>query len=415
MGACLLTVLACRNAVPREKPYKLSDANGLYLHVLPSGTRSWRWKYRIGGVEKKLSFGQFPEVSLAKARELRDEARSTLRAGGDPGAKTAPPEARPSFEQVARDWHKHQSLVRAPRYAGQILDRLETDVFPSIGAMPLADITAATVLKVIRSIEARDALVMAQRVRQHISSIFVFAIGAGLAETDPANLIQPALKPRTRTLRPAVLRIEDARALITAVEATTDAYVGTKLASRLLALTAVRPGVLRLAEPTEFEDLDGPAPLWRIPAGKMKLSRESKADAAYQFVVPLARQAVDVVKTAAVVSDGRPYLFPNTVKATKPISDSTLSKIYRDAGYQGRHVPHGWRATFSTIMNEMAAQNDNVLDRAIIDLMLAHMRGDVEAAYNRAAYMPRRRELAQIWADMLLKDAPPAGSLLPLD
>ena len=180
----------------------------------------------------------------------------------------------------------------------------------------------------------------------------------------------------------------------------------TKLASRLLALTAVRPGVVRLAERQEFEALKGPEPLWRIPAAKMKLLAEHKADNRFDFLVPLASSAVTVVEAAMQKSAHPRFIFPGANR-TGPISDSTLSQLYLDAGYRGRHVPHGWRATFSTIMNERAAEQERWGDREIIDLMLAHVKGDIEAKYNRAAYMPRRRQIAKEWAELLdvgLKD-----------
>jgi integrase len=408
--------MQCRNARPKEKPYKLSDAHGLYLYVTPAGTRSWRWKYRWQGRERKLTFGIYPEVSLIEARERREAARKLLRQGCDPGAPApiAPePSAAQNFEAIAREWHKVQAAILSERYAQHILDRLEANVFPAIGAMKLPTITPAKVLEVVRAIEARGAIDMARRVRQHMSAVFVYAIASGLAESDPAHVIQAALKKRNKRNRPALIKIGEARDLLRKVEALNMVFASTKLASRLLALTAVRPGVLRLAELDEFEDLDGLLPIWRIPAEKMKLTQETKADATYQFVVPLSLQAVETVKAAARLSAGRPYLFPNTLGSEKPISDSTLSKAYRDAGYRGRHVPHGWRSTFSTIMNELAAENGNSLDREIIDLMLAHIKGDVEAAYNRAAYMPRRRELAQLWADMLTDGLRPIGRILP--
>ncbi|HEX7877420.1 MAG TPA: integrase arm-type DNA-binding domain-containing protein [Sphingobium sp.] len=414
----MLTDVRCRTAKPKEKPYKLSDAHGLYLYVMPSGTRSWRLKYRFGGKEHRLTFGTYPAMTLVEAREAREAARKLLRAGTNPKvdrkqkAAVAAIANGNTFEAIAREWHAQQQKIRAQRYAGQILDRLEADVFPAIGTLPITAITPALVLTIIRAVEARGAIEMAHRVRQHISSIFVFAIGAGWAETNPAGTIQPVLEPRRKTLRPAVLKMDSARKVLRDVEAQEDAYVVTKLASRLLALTVVRPGVLRVAASKEFEDLDGKNPVWRIPAAKMKLTRERKQDASYEFVVPLSSQAVETVKAAMKLAGAKPLLFPSVRYVDRPITDSTLSKLYRAAGYAGRHVPHGWRATFSTVMNELAGRENRVGDREIIDLMLAHIQDGVEAAYNRAAYMPRRRELAQEWADMLMKGMPPAGALL---
>lgn len=414
--------MQCRNAKKRDKAYKLADERGLYLFVTATGFRSWRFKYRvrIGErlVEKRLTFGPYPEVTLESARQQRDEARRLLRDGLDPMAErerrqreTAGAAAN-TFELCAREWHRLKSPVLAKRYAGQILDRLEADVFPMIGKRPVADINASEVLAVIRKIEARGALEMAHKVRTHISDVFVHAIASGLAKDDPAHVIRKALQPTVDRLWPAVTKLKDARALLAAVEAQPRTYWATRFASRLLALTAARPGVVRLAAKAEFEDLDGKAPLWRVSAEKMKLTRERKNDAAFEFVMPLSRQAAELVQLAIATSQSKTLLFPSIRHLHRPLSDSTLSKLYRDAGFTGRHVPHGWRATFSTIMNERAATEDSAGDRAIIDLMLAHVQEGVEAAYNRALYMPRRRELAQAWADLLMEGAPSPAELL---
>lgn len=414
----MLTEVAIKGAKPAARRYKLADAHGLYLEVMPTGSKSWRWKYRFAGVEKRLTFGPWPLVSLKQAREQRDEARRAVLQGVDPGAAKRAGKARvrygETFEAIARSWHDSKRPALSPRYAGQVLTRLEANVFPQFGRMPLRDVTAPIVLEALRKIEARGAATMAQEVRGHISEVFVWAIAAGLAETDPAAIIRKALSSAGGGRRPALVQLAEATALIARIDGLARATPATKLASRLLALTAVRPGPLRLAEKAEFEDLDGAAPIWRIPATKMKLSVRNKADQTYDFIVPLSRQAVETVRAAMTLTGPRSkvsLLFPGAQRG-EAISDSTLSQLYLDAGYRGRHVPHGWRATFSTIMNERAAEAGRAEDRAIIDLMLAHMPGGVEAAYNRAAYMPRRRELAQEWADLLLAGRPPPESLL---
>lgn len=410
----MLTDTACRSAAPGPKERKLFDAHGLYLSVLPSGFKSWRWKYRFAGREKRMVLGSYPLISLRQARELRDAARTQLLAGIDPGAVKQAARQRvklgETFEQIARSWHATKRKSLTPRYADQVLTRMEANLFPRLGAMPIRDITAPLMLDVIRRIEARGAHTMAHEVRGHASEVFVWAISSGLAEQDPAAIIRKALAPSGGGRRAAMLRIEDCRKLIAAIDAVRLAGWQAKLASRLLALTAVRPGVLRLAEKQEFSDLDGPEPLWWIPAAKMKLSRERKEDPVYDFLVPLSAQAAQTVKAAIAASEHPRLVFPGE-RGAAPISDSTLSQLYLDAGYRGRHVPHGWRASFSTIMNERAGHGGRDGDRAIIDLMLAHMPGGVEAAYNRAAYLPRRRELAQEWADLLMQDVPAPGTL----
>ena len=414
----MLTEVTVKNAKPRAKRYKLADAHGLYLEVMPSGSRSWRWKYRFGGAEKRLTFGPWPLLGLKEARERRDDARRLLLQGIDPGMVRREARAQvrygETFEAIARSWHESKLPGLSPRYAAQVLTRLEANVFPQFGKLPLREVTAPIVLEAMRKIEARGAMTMAQEVRGHVSEVFVWAIAAGLAENDPAAIIRKALGSVSGGRRPALVKLSEATALVARIDGLTLAASSTRLASRLLALTAVRPGPLRLAEKAEFEDLDGATPIWRIPAAKMKLSVRNKGDQTFDFVVPLSRQAVQTVRAAMTLTGPRSkvtLLFPG-VHRGKAISDSTLSQLYLDAGYRGRHVPHGWRATFSTIMNERAAEAGRAEDRAIIDLMLAHMPGGVEAAYNRAAYMPRRRELAQEWADLLLAGLPPPIALL---
>lgn len=423
----MLTDIQCRKARPRDRDYKLADSKGLYLFVTTTGYRSWRMKYRDAAKrEKRLTFGPYPEISLEAARSLRDKAREQLRARLDPAvvrkqeAAEAEQAAETTFKAVALMWHKARSTPAKPgqparlkpRYAGQILQRLERHCLPSIGAIPIQDVTPALVLKVIRAIEDRGAHDIAHRVRQYISDIFLFAIASGWAEGDPAHVVQRALVPRTRRLRPAVVRIEQARNVLKVTEARR-VYAVTKLSARLLALTAARPGVVRLAETAEFEGLDGPAPIWRIPAHKMKLTAEQAIDVTYEFVIPLPRQAVDVVKCALDLAGPQSrLLFPAIRNPHLPLSDSTLSAFFRDAGLRGMHVPHGWRASFSTIMNERAAELDRPADRDIIDMMLAHMQEGVEPIYNRAAYMKRRREIAQDWADCLMLGAPQPQALI---
>jgi len=402
-----LTDAACRSAQPRDRDWKLTDGGSLFLLIKTSGAKSWRYKFRFGGKEKQLTLGLYPATSLSQARLARDGARAQVAQGIDPTIARKQAKARAheaslhTFEATARAWHEDRKVTLAPRYARQILDRLEADIFPQFGTVGLRDVTSSMVLAAIRKIEARGSKEMAHRVRLHVSDVFVWSIASGLADSDPADVIRKALKPRSKSLRPALTRIEDARAMLAASEALAT-WRYTRLASQLLALTAARPGVVRLAEPREFEDLDGPNPLWRIPASKMKLTRERKEDVTFEFVIPLSRQAVAVVRTALAGNMRRRWLFPGYGGGHQPISDSTISKHYRDAGYRDRHVPHGWRATFSTIMNERAAVEERDQDREIIDMMLAHIKEGVEPAYNRAAYMPRRREITQAWADMLM-------------
>lgn len=414
-----LTDKACKNLKATSPEPRLADGGNLYLHALPGGTKSWRFRYRFAGKQKQIVLGTYPDLSLAAARRARNELQTLVDDGQDPSVVrhqekvTRRAEALDSFQLVALEWHREATSNRAPRYARQILERFERHVFKEFGAIPIKKVSAPMVLDAIRKIEKTGALEMAHRVRIHISDVFVWAISSGLAETDPAALIKKALKPREPELRPAMLTVLNAQRVLRNSEATSGVYWGVRLASRLLALTAARPGVVWMAARSEFEGLDGPEPIWRIPADKMKLTRSQKKDATNEFIVPLSLQAVAVVKIAMLLSHSKTWLFPGMTKADKPISPSTVSKHYREVGFSGKHVPHGWRATFSTVMNERAALANRKDDREIIDLMLAHVQEGVEIIYNRYLYMPRRRELAQEWADLLLDGFPPPGAIMP--
>jgi integrase len=417
----MLTDATCRKAKPNPgaKERKLSDAKGLHLAVSPTGYKVWRFQYRFAEKQKKLVIGPYPEISLAEARIARDKAAALLRDGIDPSVArkqrkaAALAEALDTFELIARAWHKQRSPTLNARYAEQILSRFEENVFAAIGSLPIKQITPPLVLSVLRTIEERGAHEMAHRVRGHMSDVFVWAISSGLADQDPAAVVRKALARVDKSHRPALTKLDAAREFLTKTEAQPDIYWATRLASRLLALTAARPGVVRLAEKKEFESLGGTSPIWRIPAEKMKLTRERKKDITLEFIIPLPPEAVAVIQAAMRASDSPKWLFPGISGHRQPISDSTLSKHYREAGFTGQHVPHGWRSTFSTIMNQLAAQANNVSDRAIIDLMLAHMPDGVEPIYNRHLYMERRRELALAWAEMLMEGLPPPESLLP--
>jgi integrase len=394
----MLTDATIRTSKGRDRPYKLTDGGGLYLQVTPGGSKLWRMRYEFGGKEKLLSFGRYPDLGLADARDRRQEAKQLLRKGFDPTLARAKQRLEGStsqtntFEIVARDWHARNKPSWTERHAADVLVSLERDVFPSVGALPITDFTPPMILNLVRPIEARPAIETARRVRQRMSAIFVYAIASGLAQMDPAAIVQGAMAPLIKGRQPAVLDLTEAREILNRADAE-PAHPITKLALRLLALTAVRPGEIRGAAWVEFENLTGDEPLWRIPAARMKMKRE--------HVVPLSQQAVSVIEAARAFTGRGPLVFPNARHAHKPMSENAMGYLLNRAGYHSRHVPHGWRATFSTIMNER-----NHDDRYIIDLILAHASKDkTESAYNRAAHLKRRGELLQEWADLLLENA----------
>lgn len=407
-----------KNARARAKAYKLSDSHGLFLFVTPTGVKSWRWKYRFDGKEKQLVFGRYPELGIGEARRLRDEANKLRRAGQDPAfAKSeakfaAAADRAETFEAVARRWHLQQKRLWRPKHAANVLRALENDVFPAIGKRPIGQIKAPAVLALLRDIEERGANDQAHRTRQRIDAIFAAAIGMGLADSNPAAMVGKALAPVILGRYPALRSLERARALIEASEAAPGNPI-TKLANRFIAVTAGRSEAVRYSEWPELEQLGSDQAQWRIPGAHMKGQREQRDDPHFEFIVPLPPQAVEVVEAVRPLTGNAKLIFGGIRDPRRPMSDSTISMLYRRLpAFAGQHVPHGWRSTFSTIMNEWADEHGRAGDRAIIDLMLAHKPQGVEGIYNRAAYMPRRRELATIWAGMLLDGLPPAASLL---
>lgn len=433
----MLTDAQARKARPAEKDYKLADAGGLYLMVTRAGAKSWRQKYRIHGKEKVLTHGLYPEVGVQEARERRDVARRLIHDGRDPAivkmkARVAAAiAAGETFEVLARAWHDQEKGRWSPVHASDVLNSLERDVFPELGALPLKEIDRPTVLRVLRLVEKRGAIETARRLRQRISAVFIFAIAEGKADTDPATAeMRAALKPLPKKgKQPAIIKVEGLRQLLHAAEASGASPV-TKLGSRLLGLTAVRPGVVLGVGWTEFEGIDWEVPaspgshpdaLWRVPASRMKLALDRKDEEAFEHLVTLSWQAVAVLQTIRRLTGRCPLVFPSQRHSHKPMSANAIGYLYNRVGFHGRHVPHGWRAGFSTIMNERAERNARdtgqkalaELDAKVIDLMLAHVPKDkVEGAYNRAAFMPRRREIAAEWADLLMDGLPPAAELL---
>lgn len=414
----MLTDTKVRAAKPRPKPYKLTDANRLYLLVTPSGGKLWRWNYDYDGKQKSMAFGAYPLVSLADARSKRDEAYSILCDGRDPNvAKKLKIEenieaGRQTFERVAREWHENAKSQWAKIHAADIIRSLERDVFPSIGALPIAQLTPPLVLGVLREIEARGSIETAKRIRQRISAVFVYGIAQGIVHSDPAEKLGAVLKPLRKGRQPAVTDLVPLRKMIIAAEEDYARPI-TRLALRLLALTAVRPSELRGARWDEFENLNDKLPLWRIPASRMKGDLDRKDEVNGDHLVPMTPHGLAVLRALWPLTGEAELLFPSNRHSHRPMSENAIGYLLNRAGYHGHHVPHGFRAAFSTIMNEWAEREGKEHDRKVIDLMLAHVpTGKVEGAYNRAAYMPRRRELATIWSEMLSDGLPDPTALV---
>ncbi|WP_238473901.1 tyrosine-type recombinase/integrase [Altericroceibacterium spongiae] len=414
-----------RKAAAKASDYKITDGKGLFVLVRPNGSKLWRMRYRFAGKEKLLSFGPYPEVSLAEAREKRDQARKLVRDGVDPSlekkrrALSVAQSSGYSVERVSREWFELNKGRWTPVHSNDVIHSLERDVFSHVGSLPIADLDQALLIEVLRKIERRGAIETAKRVRQRLSGVFFYAQSLGIVRDNPAEAVISALKPKPKSRRQAaVTDLSELQELLRKSEGS-GAYPVTLLASRLLALTAVRPGVIRGAQWSEFSgfDMEGdeeaPEALWTIPAERMKLALTRKDEGEFDHLVPLAPTAVETIRAVHRLTGRGALTFPSQRHAHKPLSENAIGYLYNRVGWHGRHVPHGWRAAFSTIMNEWAKEHGRADDRAVIDLMLAHLpKEKVEAAYNRAQFMPRRRQLANKWADMLMEGARPAAELL---
>jgi integrase len=383
----LLNETRIRAAKPTEKPYKLFDERGLFMLVTPAGGRLWRFRYRVGGAEKLLTLGAYPEISLKRARERRDDARRLVAEGIDPSAKRQAEKTASgnTFEAVAREWLAMQEKKLTAGSIRRERDRLEDFVFPFIGSRPISHVTAPELLAALRKIEARGRHETAHRTRSVCSRVLRFAVATGRAERDVSADLRGALAPAVSRNLAAITEPARIGELLRAI----DGYSGypvTETALKLAAYVFVRPGELRQAQWSEF-DLD--ASEWRIPAERMK-AREP-------HLVPLSTQAVALLRGLFPTTGSGQHVFPSLRSASRPISDNTVNAALRRLGYSKDEMTgHGFRSMASTCLNEQGWHPD------LIELQLAHAeRNKVRAAYNRAQRLAERRKMMQAWADWL--------------
>ena len=387
-----LTDSACKNAKPVEKAYKKADSQGLYLHVMPNGARYWRLKYRFMGKEKTLALGVYPETTLAEAREKRDAARKLLAAGIDPSLEKqkqkqlAAISAETTFEAVACEWHALNTEKWSKNYAADILHRMEADVFPALGAVSISTITAPQLLAVMKQVEKRGALEITRRLLQTCSQVFRYAIVTGRMDRNPAADLKGALKPPKKE-HYAALEAKDLPEFIQALERN-DArlYQYTRHAIKLMMLTFVRTSELINAS---WEEFDFEAKQWNIPAERMKMRKP--------HIVPLSRQALEVLEAQKELTGKWQWIFPNQVRPIKSMSNNTILKALERMGYKGRMTGHGFRALAMSTIKEQLHYRHEVVDR-----QLAHaQRNSVDAAYDRAKFLGERKKMMQDWADYL--------------
>jgi integrase len=384
-----LSELAIRAAKPAQKPYKLADEKGLYLLVKPNRARLWRYKYRHAGIEKLLSFGAYPTVSLRVARERRDEARKLVANRIDPSVKgRIEKEGRANtFAAVAQEWLdiKKGSLSESTWQRDR--DQLVKIVGPYLGRRPVAEIEAPELLAILKRLEKRGVVDTAHRVRAVCGRVFRYAIATGRAARDISADLKGALAPKRAQSYAAITDPIRVGQLLRAIDGY-DGQSATHAAIRLAPYVFVRPGELRAAEWSEF---DLTRREWRVPAQRMKMKE--------LHIVPLSRQAASILlELQPLTAKGR-YVFPAIGKRERPLSENTLGAALRRIGYTSEEMTaHGFRTIASTLLNEQGWNPD------LIELQLAHKeRNKVRAAYNRAQRLDERRKMMQAWADYLVR------------
>jgi integrase len=390
-----LNEMKVRNAKSKVKPYKISDSEGLYLHVTETGGKLWRFKYRFdndgkGKKEKLLAFGKYPEVSLHDARKRRDDARKLLANNVDPGAvrkaqKQAKIEDTETFEVISREWHNKFNPTWAEGHALKIMRRLELDLFPWIGTRPIKDITAPELLAVLRRTEARGAVDAAHRLRGVCNMIFRYAIATGRAQHNLAQDLIGSLPPAQKRHLAAITEPNEVADLLRAIDNYHGSFI-VRCALRLSPLVFVRPGELRHMQ---WDELDFEKAEWHIPAHKMKLRQP--------HIVPLSTQSLEILNEIKPLTGGGIHVFHGRT-SNRPMSNNAILAALRNMGYTAEQMtPHGFRAMARTILDEVLQERVD-----LIEAQLAHRVLDVLGrAYNRTKHLPERRKMMQRWADYL--------------
>jgi integrase len=391
-----LTALEVEKAKTVDTQKKLYDGKGLLLIVTPAGGKWWRFKYAYEGKGKTISFGTYPEVTLMRARELREEARKLLAAGVDPSAnrkavKTAKAELMGnSFEVIAREWHKKMNSDGAwtADHAKTIMTRMEKDIFPRIRARPITEVTAKDIRAILDKVKERDAVDTARRCRTIVSQVLTYAIGTDRAEYNITTSLSKHLPPISKT-RKHMASVTDPKVLAPILRAI-DGYGGgfvAKCAMQLLPMLFVRPGELRHME---WSEIDFDAAEWNIPKEKMKMK--------VAHLVPLPKQAIQILIDIHPLTGKGKYVFPSTRTHDRCMSDNTINAAFRYMGFDNDTITgHGFRATARTILDEILGFRVDFIEH-----QLAHAVKDPNGrAYNRTAHLGERKKMMQHWADYL--------------
>lgn len=400
MKSTPLSDVHCRTARYSETgSTKLFDGGGLYLQLMPSGTKKWRMKYRYNGKENVLTFGDYPATSLAEARGHRENAKRLLATGVDPALQrdidkqSAVTAAENTFQSVAEEWLAIKRRGWSASHDKRITAILTNDVYPQIGKRPIASVTGPVVLATIRKIEQRGAYEIAVKALETCGGVFRHACATGATDRDPTAGLRDFLAPKPPVKHYPHVTEEELPALLTRI----DGYSGnleTRVAIKLMILTFLRTNELRWAR---WEEFDFDAKEWRVPSERMKGTLDQKASGA-PHIVPLARQTIALLEQLRPLTGQYPLLFPGTKnKRVQPISGETINKALKSLGFEGKQTGHGFRGLASTLMNERSGFNPDAIER-----QMAHVVGSkVRRAYNHAQHMEQRRQLMQWWADFI--------------
>lgn len=372
-----LTVKAVEAAKPKDKPYKLTDGAGLYLFISPAGGKSWRANYTKSGKQATRTYGRYPEMSLSEARKAHANA------------KDVQPVKALTFEAVARDWLKLKlPTLSNGKHQIQVENTLERFVFPRIGKSPITEINRSELVSVVQAVQATGVVETAHRVAGRIGMVFDYALDAGILQTHPASNLVRVLQARKTKAPMASIPPAEAGKLLRQIRDYDEPV--TRLGLLFLAHVFVRPGELRFMR---WDELREDGAIWVIPADRMKLRKP--------HVVPLSDAAQKILKELEKINGDREFVLTSPLKVRSPISENTLLFALYRLGYRGRMTAHGFRALASTVLNEHSGFPHDVIER-----QLSHKEtDDVRAAYNRADYLPRRRELMKWWADWLQTQA----------
>ncbi|QWA09506.1 tyrosine-type recombinase/integrase [Sodalis ligni] len=384
-----LSVRQIETLKPQEKPYKLADGGGLFLHITPTGNKSWRLKYRFEGKEKLMTFGLFPAITLGEARKQRDKARALLAAGVDPSEEKKSRKAESlvtsgnTFKSITLEWYDSRKRTWSEKYAGEMISMFDKDIFPFIGDTPITEIKPLMLLGVLRKFEERGAMERARKARRRCGEVFRYAIGTGRADYNPAPDLSIALGAPKPGHYPFLL--ESDLGVFNQALAAYGGGILVKVATQVLQLTGLRTVELR---ESRWSFIDFENAIWEIPPELMKSRRP--------HIVPMSRQVIALLEFLKPITGNYSYIFPGRSNKKRPISENSVLGVIKRIGFDGRASGHGFRHTMSTILN------DHGFDSDLIERQLAHIdRNKVRGIYNHAQYLDKRREMMQWYADYL--------------